>query len=115
MRYNDLGHPLCGHLRDGSWALDYIHQRLTHQMAEFPNLVKPALWLKERFDRVKATVPNFLRPKSFALVISEAYKAARRAGMEQCSEFVASGHVFTQDLAMCGMQMLSLFIFTPPG
>ena len=29
MRYNDLGHPLCGHLREGSWALDYVHQRLS--------------------------------------------------------------------------------------
>ena len=29
MRYNDLGHTLCGHLRNGSWALDYVHQRLT--------------------------------------------------------------------------------------
>lgn len=28
MRYNDLGHPLCSHLREGSWALDYVHQRL---------------------------------------------------------------------------------------
>ena len=28
MRFNDLGHPLCAHLRDGSWAMDYIHNRL---------------------------------------------------------------------------------------
>lgn len=28
MRYNDLGHPLCGNLRDGSWALDYVVSRL---------------------------------------------------------------------------------------
>jgi glycogen debranching enzyme len=28
MRHNDLGHPLCGHLREGSWALDYIVARL---------------------------------------------------------------------------------------
>lgn len=28
MRYNDLGHPLCAHLRDGSWALDYVYSRL---------------------------------------------------------------------------------------
>ncbi len=28
MRYNDLGHPVCGHLREGTWAFDYIHNRL---------------------------------------------------------------------------------------
>ena len=29
MRYNDLGHPLCAHLRQGTWALDFVHQRLS--------------------------------------------------------------------------------------
>lgn len=29
MRYNDLGHPLCAHLREGSWALHYVHERLS--------------------------------------------------------------------------------------
>ena len=28
MRFNDLGHPLCGHLREGTWAFDYVHARL---------------------------------------------------------------------------------------
>lgn len=28
MQHNDLGHPLCGHLRAGTWALDYVHTRL---------------------------------------------------------------------------------------
>lgn len=28
MRHNDLGHPLCAHLREGTWSFDYIHQRL---------------------------------------------------------------------------------------
>jgi len=28
MRYNDLGHPLCAHLREGTWSMDYIHSRL---------------------------------------------------------------------------------------
>ena len=27
MRNNDLGHPLCAHLREGTWALDYVHAR----------------------------------------------------------------------------------------
>jgi glycogen debranching enzyme len=28
MRYNDLGHPLAGHLREGTWAMDYVYTRL---------------------------------------------------------------------------------------
>lgn len=28
MRYNDLGHPLCDHLRNGCWAMDYVQGRL---------------------------------------------------------------------------------------
>lgn len=28
MRHNDLGHPLCGNLREGTWAFDYVHSRL---------------------------------------------------------------------------------------
>ncbi|KAJ7672627.1 glycoside hydrolase family 13 protein [Mycena rosella] len=108
MRYNDLGHLLCAHLREGSWALDYVHQRLTKQSEVMPRLIKPAEWFKERFERVKAGVPPHLRPKYFALVISEAYKAARSAVVEQCSEFISSGHSFTQDLAMCSVQMHGL-------
>ncbi|KAF8159702.1 glycoside hydrolase family 13 protein [Crassisporium funariophilum] len=108
MRYNDLGHALCAHLREGSWAFDYVHERLSHQVETFPNLAKPAQWLRERFDRVKGTVPNYMRPKYFALIVSEAYKASRRAAVEQCSEFVVSGHSFTQDLALCAVQMHGL-------
>lgn len=28
IRHNDLGHSLCGNLRAGTWALDYVHDRL---------------------------------------------------------------------------------------
>lgn len=28
MRTNDLGHPLCAHLREGCWAMDYVYGRL---------------------------------------------------------------------------------------
>ncbi|CAK5273967.1 unnamed protein product [Mycena citricolor] len=108
MRYNDLGHPLCGHLREGTWAFDYVHQRLSKQADSMPRLSRPAIWLQDRFERVKANVPPHLRPKYFALIISEAYKAARAAVVEQCSEFVSSGHSFTQDLAMSSVQLHGL-------
>jgi glycogen debranching enzyme len=29
IRYNDLGHPLCANLRQGTWAFDYISGRLS--------------------------------------------------------------------------------------
>jgi glycogen debranching enzyme len=35
MRYNDLGHPLCAHLREGTWALDYVYKRLTECVTMF--------------------------------------------------------------------------------
>jgi glycogen debranching enzyme len=108
MRYNDLGHPLCSHLREGTWSMDYICSRLIRQAETLPNLSKPAQWFKERFDRIKASVPSFLRPKYFAIVISEAYKASHRAVIEQMSEFVSAGHSFTQDLALCSVQMHGL-------
>lgn len=81
---------------------------MSRQVEVLPNLARPAKWFKERFDKVKATIPSFLRPKYFAIIISEAYKAARRAGVEQCSEFISTGHTFTQNLAMCSIQMYGL-------
>jgi glycogen debranching enzyme len=108
MRHNDLGHALCGHLRAGTWAMDYIVGRLERQLDVFPRLKAPAAWLRERFERIRKDVAPFLRPKYFALVVYEAYKAARRAVIEQCTEFIASGHSFTHDLALCSVQMYGM-------
>lgn len=108
METNDLGHPLCAHLREGSWAMDYILDRLIKQTGDLPKLVKPHDWLKERFDLIRTTCPSFMRPKYFALVVYTAYKAARRAVVEQCSEFVSSGHNLVHNLALCSVQMYGL-------
>ena len=108
MQNNDLGHPLCAHLRDGTWALDYIYNRLERQVESFPNLAGPITWLKERMEVIKAKVPNFLRPKYFALVINSAYKAARAQAISQMSTFVKEGHDFTRALALCAVQMNGL-------
>ncbi|KAG6335732.1 hypothetical protein ID866_3356 [Astraeus odoratus] len=105
IQHNDLGHALCENLRRGTWALDYVVSRLSTQMDTFPNLAAPIQWFLERFQRIRGNAPPYLRPKFFAIVIVEAYKAARRAVIEQCSEFVSNGHDFTQNLAMCAVQM----------
>jgi len=35
IRFNDLGHPLCAHLRQGTWAFDYITGRLSKYVVCF--------------------------------------------------------------------------------
>lgn len=105
MRFNDLGHPLCAHLRAGPWALDYMHQRLDRQTAMFPNLAKPASWLRERLNKIKDSVPSFMRPKYFSLVVKTAYDAARRSAIRQMSPFIQEGDDFTKSLALCAVQM----------
>jgi glycogen debranching enzyme len=121
MKYNDLGHPLAEHLRTGTWAMKYIYSRLFRRVFScsfsshshcccrladsFPHLKEPANWVKSRFDRIESSVPAFLRPKYFAIVVYELYKACRRAAIEQMSEFIASSDSFTQNLALTSVQM----------
>lgn len=75
---------------------------------DLPRLSAVVAWLKQRFDLIKTTCPSFMRPKYFALTIYTAYKAARRAVVEQCSDFVSSGHSLIHDLALCSVQMYGL-------
>jgi len=49
-----------------------------------------------------------MRPKYFSLVIFTAYKAARKAAIEQCSEFISEGHGLVHNLALCSVQMYGL-------
>jgi glycogen debranching enzyme len=105
VRYNDLGHPLCNHLRDGQWPLDYVVGRLERisKQKGYGRLHRPAMWLKERFDAVRG-VPSFLLPRYFALVIQIAYNAAFRRGIELMSPNVRHGQSFLQSLAMVNVQ-----------
>ena len=105
IRNNDLGHPLCSHLRDGQWALDYNAARL-ERMAErdgFSSLRSPAEWLVKRFDVIRKA-PNFLLPRLFAMVIRTAYTAAWNRGLALMSDDIRSGQPFLQCLAMVSIQ-----------
>ncbi|KAL3417908.1 glycogen debranching enzyme [Phlyctema vagabunda] len=102
---NDLAHPLCQHLRDGQWALDYIVGRIERSAKKdgFERLLKPATWLRERFDAIRK-IPSFLLPRYFGLVIRTAYKAAWERGLVLMNEQVQKGQWFLQDLAMVSVQ-----------
>lgn len=108
VEHNDLGHPICNHLRDGQWALDYIVERL-EKLAQRPDGiykgVKPAAeWLKQRFDAIR-NVPSFLLPRCFALVIRTGKKAAIDRAIEQMHPNIQHGQHFLKSLAMVSCQV----------
>ena len=105
VRDNDLGHPLCNHLRQGQWSLDYVAGRLERLAKDggFSTCLKPTQWLVERFAAIRE-IPSFLLPRYFALVIQTAYSAAWDRGMELLSVDVQHGQLFLQQLSMVNIQ-----------
>ncbi|KAL4929216.1 putative glycogen debranching enzyme Gdb1 [Aspergillus undulatus] len=107
IRYNNLGHPLCDHLRQGQWALDYIVKRLVKKAVENPQyaaLQRPAKWLETKFQIVR-DLPGFLLPRYFAIIIQTAYASAWNRGIQLLGDDVRVGQVFIQQLAMVSVQM----------
>ncbi|KAK6344089.1 hypothetical protein TWF696_007736 [Orbilia brochopaga] len=105
IRNNDLGHPICQHLRSGTWALDYTVSRLEALIDQgFTGLRGPASWLKERFEKIKQ-IPNFLVPRYFAMVIQTAYDAATDRAIELFGDNVKHGHDFVKALALVSVQV----------
>ena len=109
IRNNELGHPICDHLRDGQWALDYVVRRLEQisKREKRPSLLRAVEWFHSRFDAIRR-VPNFLLPRYFALVIQSAYKAAWGRSLKLFSRDIQHGQKFLQALAMTSIQMTGL-------
>ncbi|KAL4782513.1 hypothetical protein BJX76DRAFT_289061 [Aspergillus varians] len=105
IRYNNLGHPLCDHLRQGQWALDYTVGRLIKagQRPEYTALQRPAKWLETKFQAVRG-LPSFLLPRYFAIIIQTAYMSAWNRGIQLLGDDVREGQMFIQQLAMVSVQ-----------
>ncbi|EKV09817.1 Glycogen debranching enzyme Gdb1, putative [Penicillium digitatum PHI26] len=105
IKYNQLGHPFCDHLREGQWALDYVICRMDKaaSKAGYFALKKPAAWLREKFDAVR-NLPNFLFPRYFAIILQVAYNAAWKRGIHLLGDNVRHGQEFIHQLAMVSVQ-----------
>ena len=105
VRHNDLGHPLCNHLRQGQWAMDFVVGRIERISSQegYHKLQKPAQWLKDRFDAVRA-IPSFLLPRYFALIIQAAYTASTKRALALMSPNIQHGQPFLQKLALVSVQ-----------
>ncbi|KAL2815636.1 glucanotransferase domain of glycogen debranching enzyme-domain-containing protein [Aspergillus cavernicola] len=105
IRYNDLAHPLCDHLRQGQWALDYVVGRLLNAggKSEYTALRRPAKWLEAKFQAVRG-LPSGLLPRYFAIIVQTAYVSAWNRGIQLLGNDVRVGQVFIQQLAMVSVQ-----------
>lgn len=105
IKYNQLGHPLCDHLREGQWALDYVVGRMEKAASKegYSALQKPAAWLREKFDAVRG-LPSFLLPRYFAIIVQVAYNAAWKTGIHHFGDGVRHGQEFIHQLAMVSVQ-----------
>jgi glycogen debranching enzyme len=105
IRENNLGHPLCNHLREGQWALDFIVGRLDRMAKQkgHERLQKPADWLRDRFDAVRG-IPSFLLPRYFAFIVEIAFNAAWSRGLQLLSDSIQHAQPFVQSLGMVSVQ-----------
>lgn len=103
--YNELAHPLSENLRQGAWALDYVVNRLEYYK-DAPGIKDIQDWLRSRFDRIRS-LPNYLRPSYFALIIGILYGCCRLRAMQLMTTNIGKSTVFVQSLAMTSIQMVS--------
>lgn len=102
---NDLAHPLCQHLRDGQWALDYTAGRMETLTGQgHKGLEAPAKWMRERLNRIRK-LPSFLLPRYFSLVLQTAYTAAVERAISQFDSNIGEGTEFLRSLALTSLQM----------
>ncbi|XP_059168911.1 glycogen debranching enzyme-like isoform X2 [Physella acuta] len=98
---NDLGHPLCGNLRDGNWLPDYIANRMKpHQ-----NLQQLATWFENIFTPLKL-MPRFLVPCYFDAIVTGADIILTEAAHELMSDFVKDSSNFVKTLSMTSLQVV---------
>ncbi|BFY99964.1 hypothetical protein BsWGS_03004 [Bradybaena similaris] len=98
---NDLGHPLCGNLRDGNWLADYIGARLKPHK-ELENLGN---WFDSVFANLKM-LPRFLVPCYFDAVVTGANMVLLEHASYLMSDFIKDGSHFVQALSMTSLQVV---------
>lgn len=96
---NDLGHPMCGNLRDGNWMTDYIWQRL--QLDEGTRDL--GFWIEKNTMPLK-NVPRYLVPSYFDAVITRIYVRLLEHTFNFMSDFVRNGSTFVKSLALGSVQ-----------
>ncbi|CAL8276876.1 unnamed protein product [Lota lota] len=109
---NDLGHPVCGNLRQGDWLLDYVSNRLVDRDGP---LAQVGQWLASMFDYLKL-VPRYLIPCYFDAILVGTYTTALDTTYRLMSSFIQEGSSLVRLLALGSVQMCGVgrFPALPP-
>ncbi|XP_049823584.1 glycogen debranching enzyme isoform X4 [Aethina tumida] len=97
---NDLGHPMCGNLRDGNWMIDYIWQRLKLD----PGTKELGQWLEEN-TKCFNSMPRYLVPCYFDVILTGLYALILNQSYRLMSDFVENGSSFVKALALGSVQL----------
>ncbi|CAG2116623.1 unnamed protein product [Medioppia subpectinata] len=98
---NDLGHPLCGNLRDGNWLMDYIVNRLKKNS----KTIALSEWLSNAFTSL-SQIPRYLIPRYFDSIITRIYTSILDQIWLKSSPFVRNGSKFVQLLTLGGLALI---------
>ena len=106
---NDLGHPMCGNLRQGGWAMDFIVERLrrlehAEALLEDTKESRTALrslaeWFSSQFQFLK-TLPPPLVPKYFSVIVETAYDRLKASALNRLAPFVRDGSEFRRQIGI---------------
>lgn len=105
---NDLGHPMCGNLRDGNWMIDYVWQRLEKD----DGTKALSKWLKDGTLHLKE-IPRYLVPCYFDAILSKVHQCLLERCWSLMSEFVREGSTFVRGLSLGSVQCCGLVTSAP--
>ncbi|CAJ0919676.1 unnamed protein product, partial [Mesorhabditis belari] len=105
---NDLGHPICQNLRDGTWLADYMVNRLRERSGEFKELAETC----SKIFGLLPAIPYYLRPCYFEALVGYLYTAIRRTLNDR---FLATNPLMNSHLAKSLLLSTISFVADIPG
>ncbi|KAH9282146.1 Glycogen debranching enzyme [Echinococcus granulosus] len=105
-QHNDLGHPVCHHLREGLWLLDYLYQRISAQDPSRPSKQLDALSraLKQLFQPIY-DLPKYLIPANFGMLVGCLYQTVMEEIAMRLGKWTELGSSTVRNLVTASLQL----------
>ncbi|VDD84229.1 unnamed protein product [Mesocestoides corti] len=105
-QFNDLGHPICQHLRQGLWLLTYLYDRLSLDDPSHPSRQLDALSraLKQLFEPIYG-LPKYLIPSSFGMLVGCLYQTVMEEISMRVGKWTEFGSSTVRNLVTASLQL----------